>query len=162
MRQSILRKGKTMFEQRILTISIDADLKNQNSGQTRHWSTAHREKKIMTTALLNGRILYPGDGNLKFSVFCGEIMKHAFDSKVDITVKRILGKAQRLFDPDSILRGNCKQLLDAIVDSGILVDDSSRHIGRVLGVQDATQRDRGPAIEITFWKSPDEHSTSCP
>lgn len=150
-----------MFEQRILTISIDAELKNQNSGQTRHWSTAHREKKIMTTGLLSGRILYPGDGNLKFGVFCKEIMPHAFDARIDITVKRILGKGQRLFDPDSILRGNCKQLIDAVVDSGILTDDSSKHIGRVLGMQDASQRDRGPAIEITFWESPDEQNTSC-
>ena len=150
-----------MFEQRILTISIDAELKNQNSGQTRHWSTAHREKKIMTTALLSGRILYPGDGNLKFGVFCKEILPHPFDARVDITVKRILGKGQRLFDPDSILRGNCKQLIDSIVDSGVLTDDSSKHIGRVLGMQDATQRDRGPAIEITFWESPDEQSTCC-
>lgn len=150
-----------MFDQRILTISIDAELKNQNSGQTRHWSTAHREKKTMTTALLSGRILYPGDGNIKFGVFCKEIMLHPFDARVDITVKRILGKAQRLFDPDSILRGNCKQLVDAIVDSGVLIDDSSKHVGRVLGMQDASQRDRGPAIEITFWESPNEQSTSC-
>ena len=150
-----------MFEQRILTVSISADLKNQNSGQTRHWSTAHREKKLMTNALLDGRILYPGDGNLKFGVFCKEIMPHPFDSRVDITVKRILGKAQRLFDPDSILRGNCKQLVDAIVDSGVLIDDSSKHVGRVLGMQDSSQRDRGPAIEITFWESPDEQSTCC-
>ena len=85
-----------MFEQRILTVSIDADLKNQNTGQTRHWSTAHREKKLMTHALLDGRILYPGDGNIKYAVFCKEIMLHPFDARVDITVKRILGKAQRL------------------------------------------------------------------
>ena len=150
-----------MFEQRILTVSIDADLKNQNTGQTRHWSTAHREKKLMTHALLDGRILYPGDGNIKYAVFCKEIMLHPFDARVDITVKRILGKAQRLFDPDSILRGNCKQLVDAIVDSGVLIDDSSKHVGRVLGMQDSSQRDRGPAIEITFWESPDEQSTSC-
>ena len=147
-----------MFEKRILTISIDAELKNQNTGQTRHWSTAHREKKTMTTALREGRILYPGDGNLRFGVFCREIMMHPFDCVVDVTVKRILGKGQRLYDPDSILRGNCKQLIDAVVDAGLLVDDSTRHIGRVLGLQDANQRERGPSIEISFWEHQDEPS----
>jgi hypothetical protein len=147
-----------MFQNRILTISIAADLKNQNTGQTRHWSTAHREKKLMTLALRDGQILYPGDGNLKFGVFCREIMPHPFDSTVDVTVKRILGKGQRLFDPDSILRGNCKQLIDAVVDAKLLVDDSSKHIGRVLGLQDATQRERGPAIEISFWEHENEPS----
>ena len=151
-----------MFETRILTISIEADLKNQNTGQRRHWSTAHREKKIMTTALQQGRILYPGDGNLRFSVFSKEIMPHPFDCIVDLTITRILGKGQRLFDPDSIIRGNCKQCIDAVVDANLLVDDSSKHVGRVLGMQVANQRDRGPAIEITFWESPDEQSISCP
>lgn len=149
-----------MFDNRILTIGINAELKNNNNGQSRHWSTSHRDKKTMTLALRDGRILYPGDGNLKFSVFRKEIMTGPFDYIVDITVKRILGKGQRLLDPDSIIRGNCKQLIDSLVDEKIILDDSSRHIGRVLGLQCDQQRERGPCIEVSFWKHENEPSLS--
>lgn len=89
---------------------------------------------------------------MMFSEFSCNIMKDPFDEIVDISVLRILGKGQRLWDPDSILRGNCKQLLDSVVDAKILVDDSTRWVGRILGEQCDSQRDRGPSIEISFWK----------
>ncbi len=149
-----------MFTDRILTIGINAELKNNNNGQTKHWSTAHRDKKTMFKALQNGFILYPGDGNIGLPKFQREMMLEPFTQIVDVTVKRILGKGQRLFDPDSITRGNCKQLIDAICDAGILKDDSSRHIGRVLGLQCDQQRERGPYIEISFWKHENESSFS--
>ena len=145
-----------MFTNRILTIGISADLKNNNNGQTKHWSTAHRDKKIMMVALREAMIIYPGDGNCTFSVFKKQIMTQPFDRIVDITIKRILGKGQRLLDPDSITRGNCKQLVDSLQDAGIIKDDSCRHIGRVLGLQCAQQRERGPYIEVSFWEHENE------
>jgi len=147
-----------MFDRRILTIRIKADLKNYNTGQTKHWSTAHREKKAMTLALRDGWVTYPGDGNLRLNAFLNEIMTEPFSKMVDISVKRILGKGQRLLDPDSLTRGNCKQLIDSIVDEKILADDSAKYVGRVLGLQTKAEPENGPAIEITFWEHENEPS----
>lgn len=149
-----------MFNDCILTIGINAELKNNNNGQTKHWSTSHREKKVMINALQNAIILHPENCSLSFLDFRKEIMVGSFNQKVDLTIKRILGKGQRFFDPDSILRGNCKQLVDALTSEKILKDDSSKHIGRVLGLQCANQRTRGPSIEVSFWKHENESSIS--
>lgn len=149
-----------MFDQLILTIRIDADLKNHNTGQTKHWSTAHREKSIMVSALKNGRILYPGDGNLTFKAFKKDVMPDPFDKKVDISVKRIFVRRQKPIDPDSITRGNCKQTIDALCDAGILIDDSHEYVGRVLGLQSRGEDQDKPSIEISFWEFEDEQSFS--
>ncbi len=151
-----------MFETPILTIRLIADLKNNNNGQTKHWSTAHREKKIMTNALMSGSIVFPGDGNMKFSEFMTHIMAEPFSRRVDIIVTRIIGRGQRMLDPDSICRGNCKQCIDACVDAGVLKDDSHQHVGRVLGLQRSDLREIGPAIDLTFLESPDDESIGCP
>lgn len=110
----------------------------------------------MTSALTDCRVVYPRSGRLDDTAFIDDIIQFPFARKVDISVTRVLSKGMRLFDPDSILRGNCKQLLDVIVDAGILVDDSHRFVGRVLGRQDAGHRESGPAIVLTFWESPDD------
>lgn len=149
-----------MFTKHLLTLALNAELKNNNTGQSRHWSSAHQEKKIMMLALRSSRIIAPGDGNMMFSEFSCNIMSEPFDRIVDISVLRILGKGQRLWDPDSILRGNCKQLIDSAVDAKILVDDSTRWVGRILGEQCDQQRDRGPSIEISFWEHENGESFS--
>lgn len=77
-----------------------------------------------------------------------------FRQKVDIVLVRILGKRERLWDSDSILRGNAKQLLDSLVaDAGWFADDGPKYIRLVLGDQDDTRRHEGPAVEIRVYEA---------
>ena len=59
-------------------------------------------------------------------------------SPVTIIVTRVLGKGERKWDADSVLRGSCKQLIDAIVATGLLVDDGPKYVALVVGQQDDT------------------------
>jgi len=68
-----------------------------------------------------------------------------------VTVTRILGRGERQWDCDSILRGNAKQLIDALVSAGWFYDDSPQWISGCLGFQDSTRREIGPATEIGIW-----------
>ena len=67
---------------------------------------------------------------------------------VTVTVTRILGKGERLWDSSSILRGNYKEIEDALVAIGWFVDDSTEYIHTTDGRQDDTRRNKGPAIEL--------------
>ena len=75
----------------------------------------------------------------------------AVQQKVGIVFNRVLGKRQRMYDSDSILRGNAKELLDAVVDTGLLFDDNVKHVGWSLGMQDDTRKDQGPFTELLFY-----------
>ncbi len=77
--------------------------------------------------------------------------RQPFACCVDITLTRVLGKGQRLWDADSVLRGNAKELIDSLVAVGWFVDDGPKWIRHVDGRQDATRRKDGPCtvIEIT-------------
>jgi hypothetical protein len=66
----------------------------------------------------------------------------------EVTVTRVLGKGQRLWDSSSIGRGNYKELEDALVACGWFVDDSPKHITRTLFRQDESRREEGPFTEI--------------
>ena len=68
--------------------------------------------------------------------------------KQRVTITRILGKGERRWDADSVLRGNAKQLLDALVDAGFFFDDGPQWITEVFGKQDDSRRESGPAIEV--------------
>jgi hypothetical protein len=71
---------------------------------------------------------------------------------VDVVITRVLGKGQRLYDPDSIGRGNCKQIVDCLTDLDWWVDDSARHIRHVDYRQDDTQRSKGPTTTIQVFE----------
>lgn len=76
------------------------------------------------------------------------LVRDPFEFPVKLEITRILGKGQRLWDMDSILRGNSKELIDALCNCGWFWDDSPRWITKVTAHQDATRRDIGPAIEL--------------
>lgn len=81
---------------------------------------------------------------------------------VRLTVTRILGKGQRLWDPSSILRGNWKEIEDALVACGWFIDDSPKFITSCDGRQDECRKSKGPAIELTIErddKEPDGDTT---
>lgn len=120
----------------IETIPLPVELTNRNAGQGHHWgATAASRKKIED--ILRKRFL----------------TRSPFLHPVKIEITRILGKGQRLWDNDSIGRGNSKQLVDALVSCGWFSDDSPKFITECDYRQDASRRSQGPSVEISIWQS---------
>lgn len=118
----------------MIEFTLPVELTNNNEGQSRHWSKAAASKKTFASVLMALRLkATPPD----------------YPQKIIIT--RILGKRQSLWDADSVLRGNAKQLIDALVDAGYFVDDGPKYITEANGRQDATQRANGPAIKVEIY-----------
>lgn len=114
-----------------ITILLPMALSNNNAGQTRHWTAAAEQKQEFEYAL--HRLRLRGTPS---------------PLRQRVTITRILGRGERLWDADSVLRGNAKQLLDALVDAGYFVDDGPRYISEVTGKQDDSRRKDGPAIKV--------------
>jgi len=114
-----------------MKLSLPIELTNGNEGRRKHWGSAARRRKeyAATIGLLYGRHL-------------------PVPTPVRITVVRVLGKGQRRWDPDSIGRGNAKEIIDAIVAVGLLPDDSPKHVRAVHYRQDETRRSDGPSTEV--------------
>ena len=118
----------------IADITLPIELTNNNNGQGRAWfSSAKVRKSLQRDLLALGHKRKP------------------FDHKVKVVITRILGKGQRLWDSSSVLRGNHKQLEDAMVECGWFHDDSPEFITVTLGLQDATQRKNGPAVRVQIF-----------
>ena len=62
---------------------------------------------------------------------------------VALHLTRYLAKGERLWDMDSGLRGNAKELIDSLVAIGWFHDDSPRWISEVRFFQDNSQRNIG-------------------
>lgn len=112
-------------------IALPIDLDNGNEGRTKHYG---RLAKLRTKYEELIRKMY------------GQETPYPYP--VRLTVTRVLGKGQRLWDFDSVLRGSYKELQDALVACGFFVDDSPAYITQVLGKQDANNRHLGPCVEI--------------
>ena len=136
----------------LFTITIDKELKNGNSGRTKHFSQAIKEKKQWVQALGNADvetvtgIVYP------LPAFIQDVLLGSpIQQKVGIVVNRVLGKRQRMFDPDSVLRGGAKELVDSLVMLGILVDDNIKCVTWCVGLQDDSRKGEGPFTEVLFY-----------
>ena len=117
-----------------MTIFIPIKLTNSNNGRGHHWgaSASFRDKAEKKLRALGLARAVP------------------FPCRVTVTVTRILGKGERLWDSSSVLRGNWKELEDALVALGWFVDDSTQYIATTDGRQDDTRRNKGPGIELTI------------
>lgn len=121
----------------IETLTIPMVLTNRNDGQGHHWGRTNSEKKWISHLF----------------VTLGLEREFPFDFKVSLVITRILGKGQRLWDSDSVGRGNAKQLIDSMVDAGWFADDNAKYIRPVYYEQDETQRQNGPAVKIDIYES---------
>ena len=117
----------------LLSIWLPVELTNRNDGQGHHWARTSAAKKQLR-AQLNHRKRKP------------------FDVRVDVVLTRILGKGQRLWDPDSIGRGNAKQIVDALTDLGWWHDDSAKWIRNFDYRQDDSQRKSGPSVRVDVYE----------
>lgn len=113
---------------------IPIELTNDNDGRQKAFGVARSRRQRYERYLRN----------LGYS-------RQPFGQKVDVVVTRILGPGQVRWDPSSILRGNHKEIEDSLVWLGWWHDDDAKYIGRILGDQDATNRELGPAIRIDVY-----------
>ena len=138
----------------LFTVTVDRELKNGNTGRTKHFSQAIKEKKGWAQALKNADVVTETGLAFPLPAFIEDVLGGVpVQQKVGIIFKRVLGKRQRMYDSDSILRGNAKELLDAVVDSGLLFDDNVKHVAWSLGMQDDTRKDQGPFCELLFYEA---------
>ena len=105
------------------SIDLPIELTNNNAGRTQHFGRSASQRRKYE------RIIRKQFGQQK-----------PFECSVDIVVVRVLGKRQRLWDASSILRGNWKEIEDALVACGFLHDDGPQYVGCCLGLQDAETR----------------------
>lgn len=115
--------------------TIKLNLTNGNDGQGRAWYKSASTRKAIEQQLK-----------------AQKLERDPFEFPVKVRLTRILGPNQRLWDADSVLRGNAKQLIDSLVAVGWFHDDSMKYIVQVIGAQDATQRESGPAVLIEVFK----------
>lgn len=135
------------------TFTVNKELKNGNNGQTKHFSASHKEKKEWLSALPQADVDVNGI-EMSFEMFSEDVLDNRpMACKVGIVVERFLGKRQRLWDSDSVLRGNCKQAIDSFVTRGILSDDSMKHVRWTLGVQNDSDKNNGPYTKFYFYEA---------
>ncbi len=113
----------------MIEFTLPVPLSNNNDGQTRHFSASVKWKTLYRKALLGRRGSRP-------------------DYPQSIVITRILGKRERLWDADSVLRGSAKQLLDSLVEAGFFIDDGPKYLIEAVGRQDAGNRSEGPAVKV--------------
>ena len=117
-----------------MIVILPIELTNRNDGQGHSWHRTAAEKKRIGNALAHLRRATP------------------LPCPVRLIVTRVLGKGQRLWDADSIGRGNAKQIIDTLTDLGWWPDDGPRHIVEVDYRQDDSRRAAGPCVclEVLF------------
>ena len=79
-----------------------------------------------------------------------------FAFPVRLMITRILGKKQRLWDEDSILRGSAKELLDSLVAVGWLNDDGPEWVRKVIGNQEIPPKRDQPMVRIDVYYSEEQ------
>lgn len=120
----------------IESVILPIKLTNGNEGRQKSWYKPARVRQQFESLLLamhRRRVPHP--------------------CKVSVVVTRILGPGEQAWDSSSILRGNYKELEDALVATGWFVDDSPRWIVETLGRQDSSRRDIGPAVELSIYRA---------
>lgn len=118
------------------SVILPIELRNANNGRTHHFgfSKDNRRRYAKLLKALGHR-------------------RKPFEVQTDVVVTRILGSNQRLWDASSVLRGNWKELEDALVEAGWWWDDDVTWIRLVLGTQDPTRRELGPAVQIDVYEA---------
>jgi len=131
---------------------IKENLSNNNQGQGRSWHKSAKDRKTMDSRVAESMIAVIDEDKLSVAPFVDSLAGTQLSDLVVLIITRVLGKNQRLWDSDSVLRGSAKQMIDAIVGTGLLKDDSPKHVALVIGQQDDSRREEGPMIEVDFYQ----------
>ena len=115
-----------------LTLRLPIELDNGNAGRGSRWfRSSNVRKKIEKVLRQLG------------------LAREPYDVPVSLTITRIVGKGQRLWDADSIGRGNAKELVDALVAVGFFHDDGPKFI-KLVDYRQRVERGSLPEVEITI------------
>jgi hypothetical protein len=140
----------------LFTMVIREKLTNNNAGQGRGWHTSAKDRKTFDKKIAESMIVtYDDEGTMAYAPFAESLAGTQLSDLVALTVTRVLGPKERYWDADSILRGNSKQMLDAIVGTRLLADDNPKYVSLVIGYQDKDRREVGPCIEVGFYETLD-------
>ena len=120
---------RKLMETAILTEVLPIELTNGNDGRGGKWFKTAKVRKVLESKLRRWGLV-----------------REPFDHPVTIRLTRVLGRGQRLWDADSVGRGNSKELIDAMVACGWFTDDSPKYIAHCDFRQDPSQRENGPAV----------------
>lgn len=135
----------------IYALKIDLPLTNGNTGRGNQWYASAKERKKFEALL---REITTPDPDTFFD-YLDDL---PFEFPVGLRITRVLGRKQRLWDADSIGRGNSKELVDAIVAVGFLHDDSAAYVKHVEYQQIAqTPRPKFPYILVEFFRYDEEN-----
>lgn len=129
--------------QKLLSIELPIKLTNSNQGRGYSWHKKAKDREDIENTLRSLSLA-------KTAPFTNVITLH---------LTRILGKGERLWDADSGLRGNAKELIDSLVAIGWFHDDSPKWIQEVRFFQDDTQRKNGSRILIEVFDNASPHPT---
>lgn len=129
------KRGQIVARQLLFSQELPIELTNKNDGQGRHWggSASDRTKFEKIISKMN-------------------LKRTPFPCPVILRVTRLLGPRQRLWDVDSVFRGNWKQIQDSLVACGWFTDDKPAYITDIRQRQIKDGRDK-PAILIEVFKS---------
>lgn len=130
------RKRLERNEDDSIRIELPAELDNGNIGRSKHWSSAAKMRQHYASVL----------STLYYKATPPDFQQH-------IVVTRVLGKGQRLWDADSVLRGSAKELIDGLVDHGLMHDDGPKWIVTATGKQNDERRDEGPLIIVELYRA---------
>ena len=122
---------------RLEFVELPYELTNKNHGRGYSWHASAAERKRLD-------LLFRALG-----------ARSPYDVPVVLVLTRVLGRGQRLFDSDSLLRGNSKEIIDAMVAHGWFHDDSPKWIRLTLANQDVPNRATGPKTQIQIWHCED-------
>ena len=115
----------------MLDVLLPVELTNGNDGRGHKFFKSAKVRKTIESSLRSaGFVRVP------------------FDYPVIVTVTRILGKKQRLWDSSSVGRGNWKEIEDSLVALGWFHDDGPKWIMETRFRQDASQREQGPVVRV--------------
>ena len=141
----------------LFTMVIKEKLTNNNAGQGRGWHKSANDRKIFEEKVPQSMIVTSDETErtMSYAPFSESLLGTQLSDLVVLVVTRVLGPKERLWDADSVLRGNSKQMLDAIVATGLLKDDNPKYVALVIGNQDKDRREIGPLIEVGFYEAVD-------
>ena len=114
-----------------MILVVRLKLKSLNDLKGRHWARRHQEKNDAAWALKEA----------------GARRTTPPEHRQLVTLTRVLGPRERVWDFENLTGGTAKAIFDALTDLGYWRDDSPRWIDRAYE-QDALQRQNGPAVEI--------------
>jgi hypothetical protein len=127
--------NKKLLEAENFAVILPVELTNGNEGRTKHFGASNKRRQEYEELFRTlGFVRTPPD------------------YRQTVTLTRILGKRQRFYDPDSLMRGNVKEIIDALTACGWWHDDSFKWLESVEARQDGSKTQKGWAIRIDVRK----------